>query len=152
MLKPDRAETTGSDAGSGHALIWCCPASNHLRTKSDPEADSAARGYSVFIANWQVSHGDRPCSFPIVARGSTSAAFTAALSNVRSMMSSLRAGMPGKEDRYVQRAEHQHAVRSTQLSTTGHSPARSYGQRAIGSKAQCDISDNALDIAERIEV
>ena len=34
----------------------------------------------------------------------------AALSYVRSMMSSLRAGMPGKEDRYVQRAEHQRAV------------------------------------------
>src|SRR5215510_14953943 len=48
----------------------------------------------------------------------------AALSYVRSMMSSLRAGMPGKEGSYVQRAEHQRADGSAQLSTTGHSPAR----------------------------
>ena len=39
-------------------------------------------------------------------------------------MFSVRAGVPSKEDRYVQRVEHQSAAESGQLTATGHSPTR----------------------------
>jgi hypothetical protein len=53
-----------------------------------------------------VTNGPRWLASEPAAR-STSAA---ALSYVRSMMFSLRAEVPGKEDRYVQRVEHQRAA------------------------------------------
>src|SRR5215470_2017983 len=70
-----------------------------------------------------------------------------ALSYVRSMLFSLRAGLPGKEGRYGQRADHQHAVRLAQLSTTGHSPARDIVNLGVAQQQlnRAEVSRAAID-------
>jgi hypothetical protein len=62
--------------------------------------------------------------------------------------------MPGKKDRYVQRADQQRAVSSTQLSTTGHSPTRCpAGHRIESTVRYLGVEvDDALEIAEKIDV
>src|SRR5262245_13038162 len=63
------------------------------------------------------------------------------------MMSSLWAGMPGKEDHYVQRVEHQRTVRSAHLSTTGHSPARDIVDPRVPKKelSRAQVSGATID-------
>ena len=72
--------------------------------------------------------------------------------------SSLRAGVPGKDDSYVQRADYQRGDRPTQFSTGGHSPARdiitAMSSHSIESTARylgVEV-DDALEIAEKIDV